>query len=123
MAAQKIRILHPGQRAGLTSVKQAKWYVRRGRAEWIESGVSIRFRVEHHQNTAAESSIRATERVRQCGYDTNVRRDECTRNELKHLPFVGDIDRLMGADGSRRTSAPAGRCGPVNHIVCNGQPV
>lgn len=106
MAAQKILILHPGQRAGITSVKQAKWYVRRNRAEWVEQGRSIRFFAEHRQNFAAgESSRRAAERVKQFGYDHNVREDGCTRNELKHLPMCGNIDRLIGRGQQRRKGA------------------
>src|SRR4051794_40096243 len=103
MATEKARILNPNGSFGITSLKQAKRHVRRGRAVFIQPGI-IRFIVHNHQNEAAsKSEIQRSEK--NAGYDSNTRLDFCTRNELKHLPFVGNIDRLMGRGKQRRKGA------------------
>lgn len=112
----KVEILNTGHRAGVTSYKRAKGYVRRGRAHWVVVGESIRFNTECPQHQSVLSAAEVAQRISRTGYDRNVGSDSCRREELKHIPFVGEIDRLMTKQGQRSTPRPHYRNGPVIQI-------
>lgn len=77
-----------------TTRNRARRFIRDGRAEWIEINVSIRFVPSHHAHKSAQVSEHEMLMGRTAyAYDRIGR--PLTRQELRGIPFVGDVQRLM----------------------------
>ncbi|MBI1898129.1 MAG: hypothetical protein HYZ57_02760 [Acidobacteria bacterium] len=59
-----IRIVNPASDHGFTSLKRALRFLRQGRAEWVEHGVSIRFIKGDRKHLLAQQSVNATRSTR-----------------------------------------------------------
>ncbi len=55
-----IRILNPAADHRFTPLKRALRFIKQGRAEWVEHGISIRFIEGHRKHVLAQQSANAT---------------------------------------------------------------
>jgi hypothetical protein len=97
-----IRIENPVSDCRFTSKNRAKRFVAQGRAEWVETGVSIRFIQSDHRHGSAQKSAEATRFWYERAANTGMAR----LGELANLPMIAPgvalgIGRRKGA--SRHT--------------------
>jgi hypothetical protein len=81
---KEIRIVNPVSDRGFTSCKRALRFIRKGRAEWVEHGVSIRFINGHRKHVLAQQSVNAT----RYWYERAVRSGFANYSDLANLPMV-----------------------------------
>lgn len=79
-----IKIENPVAGCGFTTGNRARRFVAKGRAQWVEPGVSIRFVSSDRRHQAAEQSVAATRR----GYDLAACTGMARITELANLPMV-----------------------------------
>jgi hypothetical protein len=79
-----IRIVNPVSDHSFTSLKRALRFIKQGRAEWIESGVSIRFIDSNRKHVLAQQSVNAT----RYWYERAVQSGFARYPELANLPMV-----------------------------------
>lgn len=79
-----IRITNPVSEHGFTSLKRAQRFIRQGRAEWVQEGISIRFVAAHPKHAAAQQSTNAT----RYWYERAVWSGFANYAELANLPMV-----------------------------------
>jgi hypothetical protein len=96
-----VRIANPPAGKGFTHRRRAEQFVRRGRARWIDEH-TIEF-IPCVRQTAIVAAARAS----QIDYDRAAHTGCASRQAIRNLPMVGDIDRLLGRGRVRRTSAKA----------------
>ena len=94
--SQKVRIENPtsGGALGVTSRRNAERYVSQGRATWTGSA-AIRFHETDHRHLATAENLR---RYSEIEHD-RISRPMTTR-ELRNIPFVGDVQKLLMVRGS-----------------------
>jgi hypothetical protein len=81
---KNIRIENPVSGCGFTSRNRAKRFVAQGRAEWAETGVSIRFIQSDHRHGSAEKSADAT----RYWYERAANTGMAQLAELANLPMI-----------------------------------
>jgi hypothetical protein len=106
---KNIRIENPVSGCGFTSSNRAKRFVAQGRAEWVETGVSIRFIQPDHRHGSAQNSAQATRYWYERATNTGMAR----LAELANLPMIAPavamgFGRRKGA--SRHTFLATEQC-------------
>ena len=81
---KNIRIENPVSGCGFTSKNRAKRFVAQGRAEWVQTGVSIRFVQSDHRNSSAQKSVVQT----RWSYDRAANTGMAQLAELANLPMI-----------------------------------
>jgi hypothetical protein len=81
---KNIRIENPVSGCGFTSRNRAKRFVAQGRAEWVETGVSIRFIQADHRHGSAEKSVDAT----RYWYERAANSGMAQLADLANLPII-----------------------------------
>jgi hypothetical protein len=81
---KSIRIENPVSDCRFTNKNRAKRFVAQGRAEWVETGVSIRFIAADHRHRAAQVSVDTT----RYGYERAAHAGLAQLSELANLPMV-----------------------------------
>jgi hypothetical protein len=99
---KNIRIENPVSGSGFTSKNRANRFVAKGRAEWVQAGVSIRFVQSDHRHGSAQRSADHT----RWSYDRAANTGMAQLAELANLPMIAPgaalgIGRRKGA--SRHT--------------------
>lgn len=79
-----VRIENPVSGCGFTSKNRANHFVRQGRAEWVEMGVSIRFIERNHRHASAQKTVDAT----RYWYERAANTGMAQLHELANLPMV-----------------------------------
>ena len=97
-----IRIVNPVSDGRFTSRNRANRFVKKGRAEWVEFGVSIRFVESDHRHRAAQKSVDMT----RYWYDRAACSGTAQFADLVNVPVIAPavllgLGRRKGA--SRRT--------------------
>ncbi len=82
--SKQVRILNPVSDCKFTSRNRAGRFVKKGRAVWIEPGVSIRFVEADRQHRAAQRAVDKT----RCGYDRAAYSGMAQLRALVNLPMV-----------------------------------
>ena len=85
-----IRIVNPVTEHAFTSLKRALRFIRRGRAEWVRQGTSIRFIDGHRKHVLAQQSVNAT----RYWYERAVWSGFAKYPELANLPMVAPAKAL-----------------------------
>ncbi len=81
---KNIRIVNPVSEHAYTSSKRALRFIKQGRAEWVERGVSIRFIDDHRKHVLAQQSVNAT----RYWYERAVNSGMARLVDLANLPMV-----------------------------------
>jgi hypothetical protein len=81
---KNIRIENPVSGSGFTSKNRAQRFVAQGRAEWVETGVSIRFTQSDHRHNSAQKSADAT----RWSYDRAAHTGMAQIADLANLPMI-----------------------------------
>ena len=81
---KNIRIENPISDCRFTSKNRARRFVKQGRAEWVEPGVSIRFIQSDHRHGSAQKSADATRYWYERAASTGVAR----LSEVAGLPMI-----------------------------------
>jgi hypothetical protein len=100
----KVKIYNLDGSVGITGRKAAKNLVRRNRATWCDTDErAIRIKPEYaERETIGGEALKLL--IMATGYDYNVQNDECTANELKHIPFVGNRKLLLTGKSKRKAA-------------------
>lgn len=84
-----VKIKNPAGGVGCVNRKRAKSLVRRGRARWLDEH-TIEFIATNHQAARIHAA-----RLQQIDYDRASRTGFATEREIRNLPMVGPIERIL----------------------------
>ena len=98
---KNIRIENPVSGCGFTSKNRAKRFVAQGRAEWVQTGISIRFVQSDRRHGSAQKSVDHT----RWSYDRAANTGLAQLAEMANLPMISPavalgVGRRKGASSS-----------------------